>query len=109
MQGPREWRLLHGDEVISIQPRGRFLADNGQALVAAALAGLGIAMLPDFLTDPHVATGALVPVVADYPVPEAGLFVVRPSGDRVPRKVRVLTDILIETFSSAASRVMVSA
>jgi DNA-binding transcriptional LysR family regulator len=108
MQGPREWRLLHGDEVISFHPQGRFLADNGQALVAAALAGLGIAMLPDFLTDPHVATGALVPVVADYAVPEAGLFVVRPAGDCVPRKVRVLTDILIETFSSAASRVNVA-
>jgi DNA-binding transcriptional LysR family regulator len=107
MQGARDWRLLHGDEVISIHPQGRFLADNGQALVAAALAGLGIAMLPDFLTDPHVATGALVPVVADYPVPEAGLFVVRPPGDYAPRKVRVLTDILIETFSSAASRVSI--
>src|SRR6267154_5681468 len=81
MQGPRDWRLLHGDQVISIHPQGRFLADNGQALVAAALAGLGIAMLPDFLTDPHVATGTLVPVVADYPLPEAGLFVVRPPGD----------------------------
>ena len=108
MQGPRDWRLLHGDKVISIHPQGRFLADNGQALVSAALAGLGIAMLPDFLTDPHVATGALVPVVTDYTVPEAGLFVVRPPGDHVPRKVRVLTDILIETFSSAASRVNVA-
>jgi DNA-binding transcriptional LysR family regulator len=87
MQGPRDWRLLHGDKVISIHPQGRFLADNGQALVAAALAGLGIAMLPDFLTDPHVATGALVPVVADYPVPETGLFIVRPPGDCASRKV----------------------
>jgi DNA-binding transcriptional LysR family regulator len=85
----------------------RGLISSGSA-VAAALAGLGIAMLPDFLTDPYVATGALVPVVADYPVPEAGLFVVRPPGDCVPRKVRVLTDILIETFSSAASRVNVA-
>jgi DNA-binding transcriptional LysR family regulator len=107
MQGPHDWRLLHGDQVISIHPQGRFLADNGQALVAAALAGLGIAMLPDFLTDPYIATGALVPVVPDYPVPEAGLFVVRPPGDCVPRKIRVLTDILMETFSSAASRVKV--
>jgi DNA-binding transcriptional LysR family regulator len=65
-------------------------------------------MLPDFLINPHVTTGALVPVVADYPVPEAGLFVARPPGDCVPRKVRVLTDILIETFSSAASRVSVA-
>jgi DNA-binding transcriptional LysR family regulator len=105
MQGPQDWRLLQGGKVIIIHPQGRFLADNGQALLPAALAGLGIAMLPDFLTDPHVATGALVPVVTDYAVPEAGLFVVRPPGDHVPRKVRVLTDILIETFVSGASSV----
>jgi DNA-binding transcriptional LysR family regulator len=74
----------------------------------AALAGLGIAMLPNFLTDPHVATGALVLILADCSVPEAGLFVVRPPGDCAPRKVRVLTDILIETFSSAANRVSVA-
>jgi DNA-binding transcriptional LysR family regulator len=104
MQGPRDWRLLHEDKEICIHPQGRFIADNGQALVSAALAGLGIAMLPDFLTDPHIATGALVPVVTDYTVPEAGLFVVRPPGNPVPRNVRVLTDILIETFASAASR-----
>jgi DNA-binding transcriptional LysR family regulator len=99
VQGPGDWRFLNGDKVVSIRPRGRFIADNGQALVAAALAGLGIAMLPDFLTDPHVATGALLPVLTEYPLPEAGLFVVRPPGDHVPRKVRVLTEILIEALA----------
>jgi DNA-binding transcriptional LysR family regulator len=107
MQGPQDWRLLRGGKTTIIHPQGRFLADNGQALLPAALAGLGIAMLPDFLTDPHVATGALVPVVTDYGVPEAGLFVVRPPGDHVSRKVRVLIDILVETFGSAVSSVSV--
>src|SRR5258708_14534689 len=59
MQGPREWRLLHGDEVISIRPQGRFLADNGQALVAAALAGVGSPVLRDFRPCPHGAPTAL--------------------------------------------------
>jgi DNA-binding transcriptional LysR family regulator len=99
VQGPGDWRFLNGDKVVSIRPRGRFIADNGQALVAAALAGLGIAMLPDFLTDPHVATGALLPVLTEYPLPEAGLFVVRPPGDHVPRKVRVLTEFLVEALA----------
>jgi DNA-binding transcriptional LysR family regulator len=38
-------------------PRGRFKADNGTALVAAAVAGLGLAWLPDDFTDEHVASG----------------------------------------------------
>ena len=67
-------------------------------MLAAALAGVGIAALPDFLTDPHIAAGALVPLLADYPVPEAGMFVVRPPGAFPSRKIRVLTDILVEHF-----------
>jgi DNA-binding transcriptional LysR family regulator len=62
------------------------------------LAGLGIAALPDFLIDAHITAGALVPLLTDYPPPEAGLFVVRPPGDFSPRKVRALIDILIERF-----------
>jgi DNA-binding transcriptional LysR family regulator len=100
IQRPGDWRFLHGDKVIRVRPLGRFVADNGQALVAAALAGLGIAVLPDFLTDPHVATGALVPILTEYPLPDAGLFVVRPRGDHVPRKVRILTNIVVEIFAS---------
>jgi DNA-binding transcriptional LysR family regulator len=100
IQRPGDWRFLHGDKVIRVHPLGRFVADNGQALVAAALAGLGIAVLPDFLTDPHVATGALVPILTEYPLPDAGLFVVRPRGDHVPRKVRILTNIVVEIFAS---------
>src|SRR5262249_38058738 len=48
-----------------------------------------------------IASGVLVPVLADYPPPEAGLDVVRPPGDFPTRKVRVLTEILIEYFGSS--------
>jgi DNA-binding transcriptional LysR family regulator len=46
LQRPGDWQFRHGDKVINVRPQGRFVADSGQALVAAALAGLGIAMLP---------------------------------------------------------------
>src|SRR5262245_53509 len=45
------WPLMHDGAVINVHPRARFTADNGAALVPAALLGLGIAMLPDFLID----------------------------------------------------------
>ena len=84
-------------------PAGRFKADNGQALVSGALAGLGIAALPDFLIEEHLATGALVPLLVQYPLPEAGLYVVRPPGSHPPRKVRTLIEIMVERFGAPRS------
>ncbi len=78
MQGTESWRFTVAGSVRTVHPQGRFKADNGPALVAAALAGLGIAALPDFLIEEHLATGALVPLLVQYPMPEAGLYVVRP-------------------------------
>jgi DNA-binding transcriptional LysR family regulator len=98
MQGTETWHFIDGDKTIGISPRGRFKADNGTALAAAAVAGLGIAMLPDFLIDHHVACGALVPVMTQFPLSEGGIFVVRAPGAHPARKVRVLTELLIEYF-----------
>ena len=95
-----EWPLQHDGKVLTIHPRARFTADNGAALVPAVLAGLGIALLPDFLINEHVASGALVPILPDYPMPDAGVYVVRPPGGDAPCKVRVLIDIMVEKFGS---------
>ena len=95
-----EWPLATKDGVIYLHPRARFTADNGAALVPAALVGLGIALLPDFLIADHVASGALAIVMPDYPMPEAGVYVVRPPGGSAPCKVRVLIDIMVEKFGS---------
>jgi DNA-binding transcriptional LysR family regulator len=100
MQGMEIWRVRDGDKIVTLHPQGRFKADNGQALVAAALAGIGIAMLPDFLIDRHVASGALITLLPEYPMPEAGLYIVRPPGDRPSRKVRVFIDVLVEHLSA---------
>jgi DNA-binding transcriptional LysR family regulator len=98
MQGSEAWQFMDGDKTISIHPQGRFKADNGTALAAAAVAGLGIAWLPDYLTEGYLDSGALVPVMPRYPVPTAGIFVVRPPRLHPTRKVRVLTELLIEHF-----------
>lgn len=99
MQGTEAWQFVDGDKVISVRPQGRFKADNGTALVAAALAGLGLAWLPDDFIDEHVASGTLVPVMTRYPPPEAGVYVVRPPGQHPVRKIRVLTELLLEYCS----------
>lgn len=98
MQGTESWQLMDGDRVLTVHPQGRFKADNGTALVAAAVAGLGIGYLPDALTQEYLDSGALVPVMKRHPIPVAGAYVVRPPGPHPARKIGVLTELLIEFF-----------
>ncbi|MBX9462177.1 MAG: LysR family transcriptional regulator [Aquamicrobium sp.] len=96
MQGTEAWQFMDGDKVVTINPQGRYKADNGIALAAAAAAGLGVAWLPDCVTAHYVASGALVPIMTRYPPPSAGVYVIRPPGQHPSRKVRILTELLIE-------------
>lgn len=98
MQGTESWQFMDGDKIVTVQPQGRFKADNATALAAAAAAGLGIAWLPDCITHEYVASGALVPIMTRHPPPSAGAYVVRPPGQHPARKVRVLIDMLIASF-----------
>ena len=103
MQGTEAWQLMDGDKTITVRPQGRFKADNGTALAAAALAGLGIAWIPDGITHEHLASGALVPVMTRYPPPPAAVYVIRPPGHLPARKIRVLTELLVACFDKAPS------
>ncbi|NNH33318.1 LysR family transcriptional regulator [Rhizobium sp. SEMIA 4085] len=98
MQGTETWQVMDGDKVITVRPQGRFKADNGVALAVAAVAGLGIAALPDELIKDYLASGELVPVMKRHPPTPIGIYVVRPPGQHPARKVRVLTEMLIECF-----------
>ena len=99
MQGTEAWRFMDSDKIITVRPQGRFKADNGTALVSAATAGLGVAYLPDCLTYEYVISGALVPIMTRYPPPPAGAYVIRPPGQHPARKIRILTEFLIEYFA----------
>ncbi|WJH41930.1 LysR family transcriptional regulator [Aliirhizobium terrae] len=103
MQGMEAWQFMDGEKTITVYPRGRFKADNAMALAAAALAGVGIAWIPDGVTQEHIASGALVAVMTRYPPPPAGIYVIRPPGQHPARKIRVLTEMLLECFEETAS------
>lgn len=96
--GAEAWRFMDGDKIVSVQPQGRFSSDNGTALASAAAAGLGIAWLPDCVTQEYIASGTLVPIMTRYPLPVGGVYVVRPPSPHPSRKVRVLSEFLIESF-----------
>jgi DNA-binding transcriptional LysR family regulator len=100
MRDAEVWQFMDGDQIISVRPQGRFIADNAISLVAAVLDGIGISYLPEPLVKDHICSGALVPIMTRHPIPPAGIFLVRPPGQYPSRKVQVLTEMLIELFGA---------
>jgi DNA-binding transcriptional LysR family regulator len=99
LPGASSWTFLDGKREVRVPVHGRFESDSGEALLAAALAGVGIALLPTFLAGQHIASGKLVPLLREFTIPEFGLYVVRPPpASHTPRKIAALTDILVERF-----------
>lgn len=72
-------------------------ANNGDALVAAAVAGHGIVYQPTFLVRREIANGQLMPIALDHPTRDlAGVFAVFPTTRLPPAKVRATIDFLAE-------------
>ncbi len=97
--GNEAWRFMDGEEVVTVQPQGRFKADNSKALASAAAAGVGLAYLPDCVTYEYLASGELVPIMTRYPLPAGVVHVVRPNSPHPARKVRILSEFLAESLA----------
>lgn len=89
-----QWTLRRGDRTARVQVRSRYHANHPDAVADAALAGLGIAMLPGYLCEPALAEGRLVPVLPDWrPVTKFGELItslVPPERLRLPRNGALL-------------------
>ncbi len=90
------WSFLIDGAMQSFPISGRMRANNGDALMEAAIRGLGITCQPSFIVASAVATGRLQTILADYPMPELGIFALLPSHRYIPHRVRVLIDYLAE-------------
>lgn len=97
--GTNSWVFSDKDQSFTVNPQGRFKADNAYVLTEAAAAGLGVVAMGELIANPYVQAGKLVPIMTGYKLPDVGIFVVRPPSHHVPRKVRVLIDLLTEKFS----------
>ena len=100
------WTLERRDaaaqERVTVQVSGSLAANNSEALRDAALAGLGIALLPDFSAQASLRAGRLVELLPDWtPVGSfAGqLYAIRPYSAHVPRAVSALVAFLRERLA----------
>ena len=94
------WHFTNANgEDATVRLRGRMRVNNGEALLPAAIAGLGIAALPEFIARHPVAEGLLEPVLTDWSGTRSSLFLVTPPNGPRPARVRALMDFFIEHLS----------
>jgi DNA-binding transcriptional LysR family regulator len=87
---------------VTVPVSGPLAANNSEALRDAALAGLGIALLPDFSAQAALRAGKLVEVLPDWePVGAFGaqLYAIRPYASHVPRAVAAFVAWLRESLA----------
>lgn len=101
MQDGKHWAFgAHGEFRVPVS--GNLLANNGDALLAAAIGGQGIIYQPHFIVGETLKRGELVVLELDKPVVElGGIHVLYPPDRRPPAKVRVMIDYLAEAFAKA--------
>jgi DNA-binding transcriptional LysR family regulator len=87
-----------GGESITVQVSGRIEVNSPLTSRAAAVSGLGFAVIPDFIAEPEIEAGRLIPVLDDFIRDGAGIFAVYPHRRYLPAKVRVFVDYLAQWF-----------
>lgn len=88
------WHLVHEGADVALTVRGRVQIDAAPGLLAAALAGMGIATVTRLMSEDELRTGALVQVLPDHAIAPTPVYAVFPSGPRPSAKVRALIDHL---------------
>ena len=88
-------------EQVSVRPAGQLRVNNGEAVLPAVIAGLGIADLPDFIVGDAIRSGEAEVILKGWSQPEGAVHLVMPPGGPRPARVEVLGDFLAERFGAS--------
>lgn len=105
--GYRGWRsgkvaplmLQRAGEQVTLQGRHALTVDDGNAHLAAGLAGLGALGLPRYMAQPHVAAGELLPLLGDWAIEPMPLHLAFPAHRHVSAKLRTFIDWVVELMA----------
>lgn len=94
------WTFDGAEGRVSVPVSGRFMADNGEALLPAAMAGLGVLLQPLELVKPALESGSLVAVLPEYSIPTRPMHLLYAPDRRVTPKLRSFIDFVMEHFGN---------
>ncbi|MEZ5611222.1 MAG: LysR family transcriptional regulator [Rhodocyclaceae bacterium] len=89
-----------GGESTAVRVNGAVRANNGMLLAEMASCGCGIVQVPDFLVQPLLDSGRLVPVLTDWEPPGLPIHAVYPTRRHLSAKVQALVGFLTEWFAA---------
>ena len=87
--------MQRGDERIEAQGRPLLTVDDGNAYLAAGLAGLGMLWLPHYMAAPHLASGELVRLFEDWQMTPMPMYLAFAPNRHVSAKLRVFIDWVV--------------
>jgi DNA-binding transcriptional LysR family regulator len=88
------WEFEKGGRELKVRVEGQLILNTTSQLLTAALAGFGIAFLPEDLMTPHIAKGRLKPVLQDWCAPFPGYHLYYPSRRQSSPAFALLVDAL---------------
>ena len=94
------WRFSDQDGDHTVRVSGNLWANSGDALQAAALAGLGMLSSPDFIVGDDLRAGRLKPVLEEFQRPELPIYAVYPHQRHVTAKLRIFIDYMTKNFAA---------
>jgi DNA-binding transcriptional LysR family regulator len=103
-EGRSGWEYIVDGVSRTIEVRGPLRVNNGEVIRDAAVAGLGIARLPEFIVADALASGKLVEVLGDFVSPPLTLYAVYPQHRQASVTIRAFTQFLRDRFAQAISR-----
>lgn len=96
------YAMHRGGERVNVHGRHVLAVDDGNAYLAAGLAGLGVLWLPDYMAKAHRANGELVPLFEDWRLDPMPLYIAFPPNRHVSAKLRVFIDWVAELMTHHA-------
>ncbi len=96
-----QWTFNGQQGLISVPVKGQFTSDSGEAMMAAARAGIGLIVQPLELVQSDLESGILVALLPEYPIPSVPMHLLYPPDRRMTPKLRSFIDFTLATFSSS--------
>jgi DNA-binding transcriptional LysR family regulator len=97
-RGVSDWRFQTPDGAIVVRASQVLGMNNGDMIRDAAVAGLGIALLPAFIAGPAVSEGLLAEIDVGYRPEAEFIYMAHPEGRNPSAKLRAVADHLRKTF-----------
>jgi LysR family transcriptional regulator, regulator for bpeEF and oprC len=100
----RPWEFRERGETLKLNPPSRLRLSDGEALVSAAIAGIGLVQTPHYMTESALSDGRLVECLAEFRPAPLPISIVHAGSRIVPPRVRAFIDALTGDAPVSAKR-----